>query len=93
MRPLLVIAFCAFSAAVFAQPTTKTIIVSSDDGYGTTTCLANGDECGRIVADAMCNSEGFPRAHRFGEARAGETTATVVAQTPKSNAFFVECGP
>jgi hypothetical protein len=93
MRPVFVILFCAFSAAALAQPATKTIIVSSDDGYGTTTCLANGGECGRIVADAMCNGEGFPRAHRFGEARAGETTATVVARTSNSHAFFVECGP
>jgi hypothetical protein len=66
----------AASAAVFvALPNAKsragadrdsTFIISANDGYGLGDCLASGNECGKIVANAWCGAQGFTRAVAFG---------------------------
>ncbi len=92
MRAVLVLALGLLATPVLAQPANKTIIVASDDGYGTTACLASGDHCGKVVADAMCVSEGYPRAHRFGPAKPGDVTAAIPVRSGDAPVFFVECG-
>ncbi len=92
MRSSFVIVFCLAALPALAQPATKTIIVAANDGYGTTTCLASGERCGKLIADAMCNGEGYPRAYRFGPATPGDVTAAVPVSTRDSHAFVVECG-
>ncbi len=88
---LLLVAAVLFSAPAFAQPATKTIVIAGADGYGTTACLETGSHCGKVVADAMCNGEGYPRAHRFGPAQPGEVTASTPV-SESEQAFVVECG-
>jgi hypothetical protein len=94
MRRILAITLSTLvlATAAAAQGATKTIIVSSGDGYGTTTCLAEGGHCGRVIADAMCNSEGYPRARSFGPAKPSDITAAISASTQSEQAFIVECG-
>jgi hypothetical protein len=92
MRSAFAFAFVLFAVPAFAQPETKTIVVSGNDGYGTTTCLASGDHCGHVIADAMCNGEGYPRAHRFGPAAPGDVTAAIKVNSSNEPLFFVECG-
>jgi hypothetical protein len=92
MRAVLAMAFTVLGAPAFAQPATKTLIIAGNDGYGTTTCLAAGEHCGKLIADAMCNGQGYPRAHRFGPAKAEDFTAAIPVSTRESHAFVVECG-
>jgi hypothetical protein len=83
--------FAAYSSIAGAQPINKTILVSSGDGYGTTECLASGDDCGQLVANSLCNREGFPRALKFGPARPEDVTGTLEGNLRASQAFIVTC--
>ena len=43
-----------------------TFLIPASDGYGVADCLSGGNECGAIVADALCEAHGFSRAETFG---------------------------
>ena len=64
--------------ATKASGQNATFLIPAADGYGVADCLsAGGSECGRIVADAYCESQGFARAARFGRAAAEDLTGSV----------------
>jgi hypothetical protein len=57
-----------------------TFLIPAADGYGVADCLTSGgSECGRIVADAYCESQGFARSASFGRAAADDLTGSVPA--------------
>jgi hypothetical protein len=73
----------AFAAGLSAQePSTYTIAAAP--GYGVEDCLAEGGECGRVVADAWCEAHGRGQALRFG--RSEESSDPAAAQ-----AYFITC--
>lgn len=53
-----------------------TFLIPASDGYGVGDCLASGAECGRVVADAWCEAQGFARAARFGQVAPEDVTAS-----------------
>lgn len=55
--------------------------VVPDDGYGVNECLKENSGCGRIVADAWCESHGHGPASAFG--RAEDMTASIPASEPR----------
>jgi hypothetical protein len=58
-----------------------TFMIPAADGYGVADCLtAGGSECGRIVADAYCEAQGFAKSARFGRAAAEDLTGSVPGQ-------------
>jgi hypothetical protein len=62
-----------------------TFLIPAADGYGVADCLtAGGSECGRIVADAYCESQGFRKSARFGRAAAEDLTGSVSGQAGSS---------
>ena len=64
----------------------STFIVSANDGYGLGDCLASGNDCGKIVANAWCEAHGFSRAETFGvavEDVTGSTAATVPSRSER----------
>ena len=87
-----------FSAAVLlvALPAraelSHTLLIGGDDGYGTSACLAEGMPCGKVVADALCESRGFSASLDFHKAAAEEITAAISQLTPKQQAFIINCG-
>ncbi len=54
-----------------------TFLVPANDGYGVGDCLASGGECGQIVADAWCETQGFRRAVDFGRTAAEDATGAI----------------
>jgi hypothetical protein len=57
-----------------------TFLIPAADGYGVADCLtASGSECGRVVADAYCESQGFANSESFGRAAAEDVTGTLDA--------------
>jgi hypothetical protein len=76
-----------------AQATPETFIIADQDGYGLNECLKERGECGRIVADAWCESHGHGPANAFG--RADDVTAAIPAATPRqpasADATVVSC--
>jgi hypothetical protein len=61
-----------------------TFLIAGTDGYGVADCLTGGTECGTIVANAWCESQGFSRAESFG--LAAPETVTGSAQVGLSRA-------
>jgi hypothetical protein len=61
-----------------AGPATATFEVATNDGYGVGECLLQGGECGRSVADAWCQSQGFSRADAYGVRDPEDVTGSVV---------------
>ncbi|ACL56629.1 hypothetical protein [Methylobacterium nodulans] len=56
----------------------KTFLIPSSDGYGVAECLSTGTgECGQVVADAWCESQGFAKAASFGVAAQDEYTGAI----------------
>lgn len=90
---------CAASLGVASAPAyaeTFVIAMSDGDGYGINDCLLSGGACGRIVADAWCESHGLARATAFGPAE--DVTGAIVAEAKATEpvakgALVVSCEP
>jgi hypothetical protein len=87
---------CFSTAFLLALPASaqlsRTLLIGGDDGYGTSACLAEGASCGKVVADALCESRGFAAALDFHKAGADEITAATSQLTPTQQAFIINCG-
>lgn len=84
LRLRLIVAFAAamtFTGGAGAQDQ-RTFAIPEHDGYGVGDCLAAGPKstCGRIVADAWCESKGFARAKSFGRGDATDVTGATPAK-------------
>jgi hypothetical protein len=106
MRPALLAAVfaCAAGALAISSVITSTapalaegghsVIIPANDGYGLAECLGEGAACGKLVADAWCEAQGFGKSETFGPADAAEVTASIAVKTtspvaPKS--YLVSC--
>ena len=91
--PLIAGALLTLALQHGAQAAPESFIVADQDGYGLTECLKERGECGRIVADAWCESHGHGPANGFG--RAEDITASVQATEPRqpvpAGATIVAC--
>src|SRR3954453_6021436 len=69
-----------------------TFVISANDGYGLGDCLASGNECGKIVANAWCEAQGFRTAASFGLAQAEDVTGAIeVSYTDTARAIAITC--
>jgi hypothetical protein len=63
---------------VVSNSVEKTFLIPSSDGYGVADCLTSpGSECGQVVANAWCESQGFAVAGSYGIAAADEYTGAI----------------
>lgn len=68
----------------------RTFMVPVNDGYGVGECIASGSTtCGKVVADAWCEAQGFRRSASVGPADV-ETTGSI-ERAPRRIA--VTCAP
>jgi len=59
-------------------PSEATFLIPAAEGYGVADCLSGANpECGRVVADAWCEAQGYARAQHFGPARPEDHTGSV----------------
>lgn len=76
-----------------AQAAPATYVVTDQDGYGVMECLTQKSDCGKIVADAWCESHGHGSARAYG--RAEDITASIAAEPPRQpshpDAAVVSC--
>jgi hypothetical protein len=66
-------------ASVKAQAATAdgaTFLIPQSDGYGVAECLSGKEECGKVVANAWCEAQGFARADSFGLAAPEDVTGS-----------------
>jgi hypothetical protein len=73
----------------------RTYIMPDDDGYGVADCLAAGPKsgCGRIVADAWCESKGFARARSFGRDETADVTGAIMVAPKTASAPKLASAP
>ena len=65
-------------------------VIAGGDGYGATECLATAGQCGKIVADAWCESKGYAKALAYRTAAKEETTAST-GRSGGEQAFVITC--
>src|SRR5271154_7077159 len=69
---------------------THSLVIAANDGYGVEECLAEGRDCGQVVADAWCEALGHGAAVSFGLAsKFAGAVATKVAAKPEP--YVVNC--
>ena len=75
----------AFSVVPSAAPSGKSeqnvFLLPPSDGYGIAECLTGQRECGKIVANAWCESKGFAKAASYGAVSATEITGSIAGRT------------
>ena len=54
-----------------------TFQVPANDGYGVGDCLVSGGDCGQMVADAWCETQGFRQAVTFGPTAPEDVTGSL----------------
>ncbi len=58
----------------------KTFLIPAEEGYGVGECLSGGpSECGQVVANAWCESQGYASAVNYGVAAQDEYTGAIPA--------------
>ncbi len=87
----------AFHGSSQATPTASAhaaYVIADHEGYGVLECLTQQKECGKILADAWCESHGHGPALAFGRAEdiTGSTPISSSAARPSSEAASVTCG-
>jgi hypothetical protein len=81
------------SAEIAARPAEGTFLVAADDGYGLGDCLTSGGECGQVVANAWCETQGFARAVSFSLVKPGDVTGSIrrVSTSGRQPAVSITC--
>ena len=76
----------------------NTFVINDSEGYGIMDCLTNGTACGRVVADAWCESHGMGPSLAFGRSEdiTGSTRSATghvdaVATQVKAGSVIVTC--
>ena len=64
--------------------------IAANDGYGLQECLAGGEECGQVVADAWCEAHGHGKAISFGPA--SSLSSTAISVSTAAEAYVISCG-
>ncbi len=81
MREFGAIGLAFAAAALWVAPAaaeSRTFIITNNaDGYGVDRCLANGEQCGNVVATSYCQSQSFAKAQSFRKVDRDEITGAV----------------
>jgi len=70
------LAMLPVSGTVAAPKSERTYLIPAADGYGVADCIASRSECGQIVADAWCESQGHRSATSYGVAAREDITGS-----------------
>lgn len=81
------------SRTVAASSEPRTFLIPPSDGYGVADCITNGSECGKIVADAWCEAQGYVRATAFGPAAREDFTGSFEKAAATQEKRQVQDGP
>jgi hypothetical protein len=65
---------------VAAPKAERTYLIPAGDGYGVADCISSKSECGQIVADAWCESQGHRVATAYGVAKPEDFTGSTPRQ-------------
>lgn len=82
MRILLLslVAVCCAAAAIPAQAEQRVFIILDRTHGSDSSCLASGNACGAMAADAYCRSHGFAAATSFHKVDRADITGIIPAE-------------
>ncbi|CAN7611704.1 hypothetical protein LJR090_005302 [Bosea sp. LjRoot90] len=83
------------TGTVAAPKAERTYLIPAGDGYGVADCIASKSECGQIVADAWCESQGHRVATAYGLAAQEDFTGSTPRQASATLAeqpLAITCG-
>jgi hypothetical protein len=89
------LAILPVSNTVAAPKAERTYLIPAGDGYGVADCIASKSECGQIVADAWCESQGHRVAKAYGLASQEDFTGSTPRPAAVSEAerpLVITCG-
>ena len=85
------------SETVAAPKSQQTFLIPASDGYGVADCISSKAECGKIVANAWCEAQGYKQATAFGIASREDFTGSFskasTAGAPTEQPLVITCGP
>lgn len=91
-RSLALLALAAVSFGPAQAGPSSRFLVPGNDGYGIADCLAEGASCGKAVADAYCEAQGFKDgALAYGLVTSDITASTGQTRRARPAAFEIEC--
>jgi hypothetical protein len=73
----------------------RLFVITDQEGYGTGDCLGKEGECGKIIANSFCESNGFKSAEFYRKADPDDVTGSIaserkpVAKPPQ--AYIISC--
>ena len=73
----------------------QTFLIPASDGYGVADCISTKSECGKIVANAWCEAQGYKQATAFGLASREDFTGSVPKSSPGAppeQPLVITCG-
>ena len=91
------LAILPITKTVAAPSDQRTFLIPASDGYGVADCLSTKSECGKIVANAWCEAQGYAKATAYGLASREDFTGslskanTVQAAAPEQP-LVITCG-
>lgn len=88
LAPLGAVLVFAAPGAPYAREA-NTFVIAAASGYGVEDCLAEGGECGRVVADAWCEANGQGAALKFGRS---ENNQGAGGNQTELRPYFITCG-
>jgi hypothetical protein len=74
---------------VSAADNARRFMVPANDGYGLADCLNEGNACGAVVADALCETRGFKKSASYGAVDPADITASIEKPAPAGQRTFV----
>ena len=86
LAPCAALLAVALACAAYARET-DTFMISATSGYGVEDCLAEGGECGHVVADAWCEAHGRGAALKF-----GRSDSDSIGKSAELRPYFITCG-
>jgi hypothetical protein len=62
------------------EPRQRLFIITDQEGYGTGDCLGKEGECGKIIANSFCESNGFKSAEFYRKADPDDVTGSIASE-------------
>jgi hypothetical protein len=77
------------------EPRQRLFIITDQEGYGTGDCLGRDSECGKIIANSFCESNGFKSAEFYRKAEPDDATGSIGSErkpAPRApQAYVISC--
>jgi len=71
--------FLGLAAAAQASEWRMFIVANDPDGYGIDRCIASGEKCGTIAANAYCKAQDYAQADSFRKVDRDDITGAIPA--------------